>query len=223
MLNDNAASETESIALSGTGITAEAVVSPTSLQFGSIAYPGSASKTLTITNPGSTRLTVSPSSDGPSTTVTASTCGAGVGPGKSCTLQVEFKPDHLGPITNSLKLTTNSASNPVVPVSGTATGVGSPTTKLDFGTVKGRTHVAGAQLTVFNYGVKGNVTVQTETGAVSFHIISNACALGITEGSNCLIEIEYKPLEYGTQTAYLKLIPSTGPTQTIVMTGTLTY
>jgi hypothetical protein len=35
------------------------------------------------------------------------------------------------------------------------------------------------------------------------------------------MNIEFAPVSTGPETAYLKLIPSTGPTQIIKMTGTL--
>jgi len=75
---------------------------------------------------------------------------------------------------------------------------------------------------VTNFGVPGSVTVATETGATTFTVIDNSCtAGGLIEGTSCDITVRYAPVQQGTQTAYLKLIPSVGPEQIIVMTGTL--
>ena len=92
----NVTDATQSLILSGTGASTAAVakVSPSSLNFGSLSYPGSATKTLTVTNTGTGTLAVLPSSNGPGAVITGNTCGDGIGAGKSCNVQVEFKPDH---------------------------------------------------------------------------------------------------------------------------------
>jgi sugar lactone lactonase YvrE len=218
----NAAAATQSISLSGTGAAAMANVSPAVLQFGSVPYPGgSATLPLTVTNTGTGKLTIDPSSNGRGAVITGSTCGAGLSAGKSCTLQVEFKPVQLGLNTNTLTIQTNGVGGPQVPVRGIASGVGSVSTTLAFGTVKGRGNSIALPLTVTNFGVLGNVTVATETGATTFKILSNGCTAGITAANSCTIEVEYAPVQQGTQTGYLKLIPSTGPEQIIVMVGAL--
>jgi hypothetical protein len=219
---DNGKLGTQTVPLTGTGVTAAVQVSPAVLDFGSIPLADTASKALTVTNTGTGTLTVDPSSNGRGAVITGNTCGAGIGAGKSCTLEVEFKPVQLGLNTNTITIQTNGTTNPQVPVRGTATGVGSLTTALDFGTVKGRGKTASQSLYVINVGVPGTVTVATETGATTFHVTTNTCTTGVTAGGNaCYIQIEFAPVQTGPETAYLKLIPSTGPEQLIVMTGDL--
>jgi len=216
----NATDAMPAIALTGRGVAAAvAQVSPTILQFGSIAYPGSATQPLTITNTGTGTLTIDPSSNGRGAIITGNACGSGVAAGKSCTLQVEFDPVQLGLNTNTLTIQTNGATNPAVPVRGTATGVGSVSTVLDFGTIIGRGLTKTLPLTITNFGVPGTVTIATSTGATTFHVTSNGCTSGITAGNSCTIEVEYAPVQTGSQTAYLKLTPSTGLEQVIVMEG----
>ena len=216
----NATGATQSIALSGTGVATTVLVSPAVLDFGSIPYTETATQTLTITNTGTTTLTIDPSSDGRGAVITGSTCGAGVGAGKSCTLQVEFKPVAVGLNHNTITIQTNAGRNPTVPVRGTATGVGSVSTVLSFGSV-GSGSTATGYIYVDNVGVPGNVTVATETGATTFHVTENTCTTGVGAGSSCAIVVEFAPVSTGPETAYLKLIPSTGPEQIIVMTGNL--
>jgi hypothetical protein len=215
----NAAAATQSIPLSGIGTTVQ--VSPSILEFGSIPYPGSATLPLTITNTGGSVLTVNPSSNGRGAVITGNTCGAGIGSGKSCTLQVELKPVQLGLNTNTLTIATNAATSPNVPVRGTATGVGSVNTVLDFGTIKGRGNTETLPLNITNYGVPGTVTVASSTGATQYKATFNGCATGITAGNSCIIEVEFAPIRTGTDITYLKLIPSTGPYEMIKLTGEL--
>jgi hypothetical protein len=217
---DNATDATQSIALSGAGSTVG--VTPAILNFGSIPYPGTATQPLTITNGGAGTLTVAASSNGRGAVITGNTCGSGVAAGKTCTLQVQFKPVQLGPNSNTLTIATNAAANRLVPVRGTATGVGTLTTVLPFGTLTGRGSVSTLGFSVTNYGVPGTVTVGTETGATTFAVVANTCLDGVTAGNSCSIEVRYTPVQANVpQTAYLKLIPSTGPTQVITMTGEL--
>jgi len=215
----NAAAGIQSITVSGTGTTPVIQISPSSLDFGSIPYPATATQSVTISNTGSGTLTVDPSSNGRGAVITGNTCASGVAGGKSCTLQVEFKPVELGYNHNTVTIATNAALSPKVPVTGTATGVGSLVTQLLFDDVDSRNPFEILPLTVTNYGVSGTVTVATETGAKNFSVFSNGCTSGITAGNSCTIQVEYSPAEYGTQTAYLKLIPSTGPEQIIVLEG----
>jgi len=222
VITDNSGVATQSIALSGTGIATTVLVSPPILDFGSILYTDTATQPLTITNAGATTLTIDPSSNGRGALITGNTCGAGIVAGKSCTLEVEFKPVELGLNHNTITIKTNAARNPTVAVRGTATGVASLSTAINFGTVKGRGNTETAFLGVLNSGVPGTVTVATETSATTFHVISNECTAGITAGNICGIGVEFAPVEANVpETAYLKLIPSTGPTQIIKMTGTL--
>ena len=216
----NATDATQSLILSGTGASTAAIakVSPSSLNFGSLAYPGSATKTLTVTNIGTGTLAVLPSSNGPGTVITGNNCGDGVGAGKSCELQIEFKPDHLGMNHNTVTIGTNTATNPTVYVHGTATGVGSLTTLIQFGTDFGR-NARTQPLTVTNYGVPGTVTVATQSGTTPFSVISNGCTAGITDGNSCTIEVQYLPTQSGSVKGYLELVPSIGAKQVIGMEG----
>jgi hypothetical protein len=221
VITDNSGSGTQSIELSGTGIATTVLVSPPILEFGSILYTDTPAKALTITNAGTTTLTIDPSSNGRGAVITGNTCGAGIGAGKSCTLEVEFKPIELGFNHNTITVLTNGPRNPTISVRGTATGVAATATAIDFGTIKGRGKTESQYLFVENVGVPGNVTVTTETGATTFHVTGNTCSTGVTAGNYCYLTVEFAPVQTGPETAYLKLIPSTGPTQVVVMTGDL--
>ena len=148
---------------------------------------------------------------------------AGIAAGKSCTLQVEFKPIRLGPNANTITIATNTAVSPKVPARGTATGVDSVSTVLELPTITAYRPSETMALTVTNYGVPGSVTVGTLTGAESFKVTSNTCTAGVTQGNSCAIQIEYAPAAQGTLTAYLQLTPSTGPVQYTVMQGTYVH
>jgi 6-phosphogluconolactonase (cycloisomerase 2 family) len=121
----NAAGSPTFVGLSGTGVarTAVPVVSPAALMFASQIATVSAPQMLTVTNSGTTDLTVS------SVTVTGAnaadfaqtnTCTTGpVAAASSCTITLTFTPSFSGPEAASVNLVSNAAASPtVVPLTG---------------------------------------------------------------------------------------------------------
>ncbi len=213
----NANPATQTISLSGTGLTPappQAQVSTTSLQFATIPF-GSSPETLSlmVENIGGGTLTIAPSINGPSYTITSSTCTGGVTAGNSCTLQVQFAPVAVGGHGDILTLTTNGSSNPTVGLHGVASGVGTEMeTPLQFGTIPfGTTEVL--TLTVTNIGVPGTVTIGTAINGPSYKILTtsqNTCLAGITAGQSCTLPVEFDPATIGTHDDHLTLTPSAG-------------
>ncbi len=212
---------TQTISLSGIGVInpngPHAFVTPTTLEFGAIAFGGSA-KTLPLLvgNIGGGTLTVSPSIGGPSYTISGSTCTGGLTAGNSCTLQVQFSPITIGSHVDMLTVQTNGTTgtiNPIVTLHGKATGVGVKTEgSLEFGTIAfGTTKVL--PLTITNIGVPGTVTVGTKIGGPSYKVLTNAqntCLAGIAAGQSCTLPIEFDPVSVGMHDDILTLTPSGG-------------
>jgi len=134
----NATAATQMISLSGTGSLLSpplAQVSAT-LNFPNIAFPGSETLPLTITNIGGGTLTFTAAINGPSYKgVPGGTCAGSLAANANCTLQIEFLPTAVGTHSEMLTLETNGSSNPVVNLSGTATGVVATVTSLQFGSI----------------------------------------------------------------------------------------
>jgi hypothetical protein len=119
---DNAAGSPQSVSLTGTGTAVQ--LSPTSLSFGSEKVGKSSStKTITLTNLGSTTLSITSigltgtnSGDFSQT----NTCGSSVGAGQGCSISVTFKPLAKGTRTASVSVTDNGGASPqTVAMSGT--------------------------------------------------------------------------------------------------------
>jgi sugar lactone lactonase YvrE len=224
-LTDNSgktAGATYSATLFGTGASTTAVLklSSNALNYGSVPYPNSATQTLTITNAGTGILSVHPSSPSPQVVVTGNTCPADIAAAQSCTVQVKFIPLQLGPNANSLRIWSNTAASPTVPVTSTATGVGSLASSIQFPTVYPSTGAVSGQLTVTNYGVPGSVKVATADVTAPFSVTSNGCTSGIISGETCTIKLAFAPTQPGNYTDNLELIPSTGVKQVITLAGT---
>jgi hypothetical protein len=107
--------QTQTVALSGTGLQPPVLtVSPTSLDFGAVV-PGqsSAAQTVTVTNGSSiaaTSLTVSAAS--PFSLTQQNTCTGSLAAGASCTAGVIFQPAAYGTFTGALSVSSTSISSP---------------------------------------------------------------------------------------------------------------
>jgi len=145
-ISDNAANSPQTVSLTGTGTAVS--LSPTSLSFGAHLVGGSSLKTVTLTNLGSTPLSISGLtvvSFAPLTllgtkaedfTIESGSCVAGgsvAGLG-SCTINLLFKPTAAGVRSATLVIADSDPSSPqTVNLRGTGTAVRPPATSPGFG------------------------------------------------------------------------------------------
>ncbi len=108
------------------------LVSPTSLDFGSVNVGNSSIQTLTVTNSGSgglsiQRLTISGTNGIDFTTQNDQCTGTTLSPDQNCTLQIVFAPHTTGSKSATLAISSNDLDNPTqtVPLSGSSSGVSS--------------------------------------------------------------------------------------------------
>jgi len=107
------------VSLSGTG-TAPPIVSlsPYNLSFGSITVGSSSDpQTVTVTNTGTTALTlgrsaIALSGTNPSDYSQTNNCGWQIAAGASCTINVTFKPKSSGSRPASVTITSNAKNSP---------------------------------------------------------------------------------------------------------------
>jgi hypothetical protein len=204
-----------------------AQVLPSQITYPNIPFGSNETEQLTITNIGGGTLTLSTSIDGPSYQILpGSNCAAGVAANASCSLQIEFLPVSVGTHADHLTLQTNGATNPVVALTGTATGVGTtiaalPVRYLSFGTIPfGTTETLS--LTVENVGVPGSPTVSFSINGPSYKVLpgSSCVSPGVTAGKSCTVQIQFAPAIVGVQIEILTVTPSTGLASTVPLDGT---
>jgi hypothetical protein len=120
------------VTLSSSPTTVAASPSPlvagvSSLNFGNIGLANSAAKTVTLTNTGSSSVTISGVSvSGPGFTASGSASGLTVGPGGATTVGATFTPFTTGNLTGSLTITSNAQNSPAT-LALSGTGVTSST------------------------------------------------------------------------------------------------
>ena len=236
----------QSVKLSGTGLKPPAIsLSASTINFGSeqINVP-SAAKTLTITNSGGAPLG-QPSfsfsgTGGPNFQVGATTCGASVAKGSSCTVAVIFTPFTAGATTATLTVATASPGvasvnvalsgtgllPPALAVSPTALNLGSVVVGRSSGAFTVQVKNAGQETMVEPSfavsGISGPAGAQTGDFALTEPTDITACTGSVAPGASCNIQVTFSPSVVGLESATLTVTGSNAipPTATVSFTGT---
>ena len=115
--------QTTNLSLTVTGNGPVVTLVPTSLTWGKRLVGSPATKTVTLTNTGSSTLNISSLTVAPTDftfKVVAKSCKATVAPGASCFIKVTFSPTQVGLRTGAVTITDNAADNPqTIPLQGT--------------------------------------------------------------------------------------------------------
>jgi Abnormal spindle-like microcephaly-assoc'd, ASPM-SPD-2-Hydin/Beta-propeller repeat len=240
-LTDNAPGSPQVLALVGSGAGPLAVISPTSVNFGSVSVGTTPSQAITLTNQGNQTLQITGIAVAGNNIAqfppSADTCPAALSAGASCGLVISFVPSAVGTFTAVLNVTDNSGtiSNAMQTVSltGTATAAApllniSPTA-LSFASQAVGSTSGNQAVMVVNQG-SGTLNISTigvtGSGASSFAIVpagSSPCPSSgsLASAASCTVTINFAPLSSGTKNASLSLSDNAaGSPQTISLTGT---
>ena len=193
---------TQTVSLSGTGLAAPLFgVSPISLTFAQQPGVASAPQTVTVTNTGGAAMAnvgfqISGGGAG-SFQVSATTCGATLNAGSSCTAQVTFTPAATGGVAATLTVSTSTLG--VSPASVTlngaaqlASGLSASPTQLDFPAVNPGQTSAAQMVTVTNttnYGI-GSVFLAASS---PFLLTGNNCIGPLGAGAQCTAFVAFSP------------------------------
>jgi hypothetical protein len=115
-------SQSFDVSLSGTGSNSAPGVglAPTGLDFGGqMLTTTSAAKTVTLTNTGTSALTITSIAASPDFAISNNPCGGGLAPGANCIISVTFAPSVVGSRTGTLTVTDNAGGSPhTIPLTG---------------------------------------------------------------------------------------------------------
>ena len=231
-LTDNAG--TQVVTLSG---IVTPVISPTSLQFGSINTGAvSAAQTVTVSNTGSLALSITGMALGgvnPTDFAETTTCGTTLLSNANCTVSVTFAPLATGSLSAMLSVTTkagSTSSTQTIALSGVgvATGpvAGLTPASLTFASEPIGTASAAQTLTLSNTGtaaltIAGIAIGSADPGDFSQ---SNTCGSSLAVAGSCTISVKFDPAATGTRTASVIVTDNsysvTGSTQTSALSGT---
>jgi FtsP/CotA-like multicopper oxidase with cupredoxin domain len=232
-----------SVALTGTGTAPALSATPTTLTFSSALNTASAPQVVTVSNLGTSPLTITSINLGGTNTgqfTQTNNCrfGTPIAAGASCTVNVTFRPTSANPTTMSQTLNINAAAPAVsqsIPLTGNVvvpTFTVSPAT-VAFPNQAINTTSAAQTVTVTNTGtVPLPITNVNITGANARRFAqTNTCGAGgfrpfpnnLAVGASCTVNVTFQPTTATANTASLNISVGGGaaPAQTQVsLTGT---
>jgi Abnormal spindle-like microcephaly-assoc'd, ASPM-SPD-2-Hydin len=218
------------VTLSANGVSSGGTTSisavPTSAAFGNVPVGSTNSQTFTVTNHGTTTVSVSSEAvSGTGITMSGLADGAQIAGGRSSTFNVAFKPAKTGTITGSASINF-SASGKTIPLSVSLSGNGvtatgtlqvSPTA-INFGDVSVG-HSGSLSLKVSN---TGNSALTTSRGTISgsgFSMIGGLSGLTLQPGQSDSVTVVFEPAANGSAAGTISI--SAGVTTTsVALSGT---
>jgi hypothetical protein len=200
-VNSNDPGGPQSVPVTGTGLSLPiGNLSATALNFGYAAIGVSSPPvTVTLTNGGSSPLTISSVSSSVNFAVQSNGCSTPVAPGASCTIGVTFTPPTAGGFSGTLTVADNDAlgGQQMVSLSGIgATGASlmiSPNA-VNFASQGINTTSTPHAITLTNFG-DTVITFPANAFAVSagFTIASNTCGSTLALQVSCVVDVEFAP------------------------------
>ncbi|HXS76420.1 MAG TPA: choice-of-anchor D domain-containing protein [Terracidiphilus sp.] len=201
---------------------ASASIAPTSLTF-PIQSVGSATspQAITLRNTGSISISVSAISVNAPFSQTNDCQNASVSAGASCSIQVTFTPDSVGPANGSLEIEANTSDSPIhVALAGTGFSDSSVTASpgtLDFGQIAIGSTSDSQSITLQN-AASNTVSVTSVATTLPFRISANPCGTTLAGNSACAISLVFVPTQTGTATGTLLIVDDAG-TQKVELKG----
>jgi hypothetical protein len=197
--------------------------SPSSMNFGSIQLPGSQMLNETVTNTGSSSVTISQASvSGTGFSLTSITLPQTLTSGQSLTLSLSFAPKSAGTASGALTLA-STASDATVSVALSATGTSPGQLAVSPGSISFGSVVVGAsQSQTGTLSANGSsVTVSSATSTSSEFVLSGlSFPLSIPAGQSVPFTIKFAPQTSGTASASISFAASaSSATETVTGTG----
>ncbi len=224
-VTSNASNPTLTIPLSGTATAASGTLgsNPTSLSFGSVAMGANQSLSETVTNTGSSSVTISQvAASGTGFSVSGISTPVTLTAGQSATFSVSFNPSSAGTASGNVTVTSN-ASNPTlnVPLSGTgvaAGALGSNPTSVNFGSVTAGDKQTVSE-TVTNTGSSSITISQVSVSGSAFSVSGIATPVILTAGQSSTFSISFNPTTGSSSGNVTVTSNASNPTLTIPLSG----
>jgi Abnormal spindle-like microcephaly-assoc'd, ASPM-SPD-2-Hydin len=205
-------------------------VTPGSLAFNPVAVGGRSSKLLTLSNTGSTTLTVSALKvSGSGFTVTGGTFPMSIARNTSVTLQAVFAPTRGGSANGLIEIDSNSNTNRVLLLGLSGSGTASSTTtpqlsvtsgSLDFGSVA--LSSTGTQtLTLSSTGTAAVVVNSVAISGAAFSIAGASFPVSLAPGNKLDLQVQFVPTGAGGATGQITVNSNStsSPVTTLALAG----
>ena len=196
-------------------------VSPTTLIFsGQPLQTVSSPKTVTVTNTGTTSLTVSNISISGDFLETDN-CGNAIAANGTCQISVTFDPSASGTRTGTLTVAGNiTGGQETVSLSGTGTtqtAIVLLPNSVNFGDQQVATVSAAQQVTISNTST-ATIALTSESVTGPFAIQTNTCASSLATNAGCTLAVVFQPTVAGPASGALTVVSTQG-TESIGLSG----
>ncbi|PYT92178.1 MAG: hypothetical protein DMG36_16105, partial [Acidobacteria bacterium] len=200
---NSASSTPPTVALSGAGVQPALSVTPTSASFGSVVIGVSNSQAFTLSNAGSSSVTISQASvTGSGFTLSGLTTPLTITPGNSSTFSAVFTPTLASSVSGSISLVSDSPNSPLrINLSGTGVTatrlLGASPTSLSFGSVNVGSN-SSLKVALTNSG-NSNVTISGVTTSGGGYTASGVSAnTTLTPGQAATLSVAFAPTVAGS-------------------------
>jgi phospholipase C len=188
--------------------------------FNTVVYGAKSSQTMTLTNTGSSTLTIGGiTTRGPFTQL--NTCGVSVAPGGSCNILVKFVPTTSGILAGDVILKASDGASPLtVDLGGTGQSIQLIPTKLKFAAQAVGSTSSPQTAQVTNPSTTANLIMGAITTTGPFAATNN-CPQTLTPGASCTVTVTFTPTQAGAWTGTVSVISSDFKSpEAISLTGT---
>lgn len=230
--SNSATGSTAMVALSGTSISApssQLTVSAGSLSLGSITVNTSTAQSLTLTSTGTAPVTVNSAVvTGAGFAVLGGSLPVTLNPTQSVTLQVQFSPTTIGPVSGQLTIRSNSStgSTTVVSLNGTSTAAPKPqltvsSHSLNFGNVTVNTAAARA-LTLTSTGTSPVTANSVAISGTGFTILAQSFPMTLNPTQSVTLQVQFSPTSMGSTGGQVTINSNStsGSTSVVTLIGT---
>lgn len=234
-LQISAGSSSATVSLSGSAAPAAQPAvswSPGSLDFGTVPLGSSASRNLSLSNSGSSTLTVNALSVSPATYTLSHNCPGSLAAGAGCSLSIRYSPDRSGSSSGVLTLQSNAATSPdTLALSGAGiAAVGQlgwqPSAGLSYPDTAVGSASASQIATLSNSGSASVLIQQIQlaggNGAeFSPDAANSSCSVGqsLAPGASCTLGYVFVPNGAGPRNASLNLVADAGTPPALPLSG----
>ncbi len=218
-ITDSDATSPQVVSLQGTGSELSITNSAyPGLTFGTINLNVQSTKNVTLTNNGTSPLTIT----GVSTVgdfLQTNTCGTSLAGNGSCTISVTFAPTQSGMRIGNLWISSDDPATPqTLRLSGTAEGVSVSPATLKFGKQKVNTTSPLQTVTISNLGASA-VNVGTITASGDYAQTNN-CGASLPANGQCTVSVTFTPTVAGGLQGTVTITDSADDPSTVALSGT---
>jgi hypothetical protein len=224
IFSDNASNSPQTLTLAGTGVTSGATLTPSpgSVNFGNAVVGSSNNQTVTLSNTGSTSVTVTQvTATGTGFSVTGITTPMTLSAGQTANFTAVFAPTATGVDSGSISII-SSASDPSVALTGTGTqaALSANPASVNFGSLLVGSN-GSVPVTLTNTGTASVTISAASASGPGFTISGLTVPLTINAGQNTSLTAKFAPTSAGSANGNISITSNApGSPMAIALSGT---